>query len=71
MNTKNKLTDSPKLRALRLAAYRSDRYAFNPPPVYSGGWSEQAWMNWVHFENSELTGFLPYVKNPAYGSGSP
>ena len=66
--TEGKLTDSPKLRAARLAAYRAGKYRFSPPPVYSGGWGEQAWMNHVVFDDPKLTGFLPYVNNAEYGT---
>lgn len=55
------LTDSPQLRAKRAAAYHAGRYKFSPPPVYSGNWDSQAWMNWVKFDDPALTGFLPYV----------
>ncbi len=55
------LTDSPELRARRLAAYNAGKYRFSPPPVYHGNWSPQAWMNHVHFDDESLTGFLPYV----------
>ena len=55
------LTDSPALRARRLAAYRAGAYQFTPPPVDSVGWDDQAWMNWVRFNDPELTGFLPYA----------
>lgn len=58
---KTELTDSPELRTKRLNAYRAGKYRFNPPPVYSGNWDEQAWMNWVHFDDPGLTGFLPYI----------
>ena len=60
MKTKT-LVDTPALRAKRAAAYNAGLYSFNPPPVYSGNWSAQAWMNWVQFNDETLTGFLPYV----------
>lgn len=58
----NTLIDSPALRARRAAAYNAGRYTFTPPPVCCASWDEQAWCNWVQFDNPALTGFLPYVK---------
>lgn len=57
------LQDTPETRAKRAAAYDAGRYKLSPPPVYSGGWDRQAWMNWVVFDDPALTGFLPYIKN--------
>jgi hypothetical protein len=56
------LTDTPQLRAARYAAYSAGKYRFNPPPVCSANWDDQAWMNWVVFDDSSLTGFLPYTR---------
>jgi hypothetical protein len=55
------LQDTPELRAARKAAYVAGRYTFTSPPVCPGGWDAQAWMNWVVFDDTTLTGFLPYV----------
>lgn len=63
------LQDTPEIRAKRAAAYAAGKYRFSPPPVYSGGWDAQAWMNWVHFDDPSLTGFLPYVQNYAVIDG--
>jgi len=63
------LIDSPELRAKRRAAYDAGRYRFSPPPVYSGGWDAQAWMNHVHFDDASLTGFLPYVNTMVIADG--
>lgn len=60
MKTVNQLIDTPELRAKRLEAYRAGDYRFSPPSVYHGNWSEEAWMNWVSFNDKSLTGFLPY-----------
>ena len=56
------LIDTPELRQKRAIAYSAGKYTFNPPPVFSGNWDDQAWMNHVQFEDSSLTGFLPYRK---------
>jgi hypothetical protein len=52
--------DTMEIRVLRIRAYRAGQYKFNPPPVYSGNWDEEAWMNHVQFNDPDLTGFLPY-----------
>jgi len=56
------LIDTPELRAKRLTAYRAGQYTMPAPPVYSGNWDEQAWMNWVRFDDRTISGFLPYYK---------
>jgi hypothetical protein len=60
METKRTLTDTVELRAARIRAYRANQYAFSVPPVHTGGWDEEAWCNWVVFQDAALTGFLPY-----------
>lgn len=57
------LKDTPELRAKRSAAYDAGKYRFSLPPVFTGNWSREAWMNWVHFDDPELTGFLPYKEH--------
>ncbi len=56
------LIDTPDLRAKRHAAYVAGKYKFNPPPVCTAMWDDQAWHNWVIFDNPKLTGFLQYQK---------
>lgn len=55
-----KLHDTPQLRAARIRAYNAGQYRFRVPDVYSGNWDAEAWHNWVTFNDSSLTGFLPY-----------
>lgn len=59
---KTALKDTPEIRSRRKSAYLAGKYLFSPPPVYSGNWDDQAWMNWVVFTDPSLTGFLPYTK---------
>jgi hypothetical protein len=57
------------LRYNRAVAYKAGQYKMQPPPVCTTRWDEEAWMNWVKFDNETLTGFLPYTERPA-GSGT-
>lgn len=55
------LKDTPQLRSDRERAYAAGEYRFPVPPVSTQGWDSEAWMNFVHFNNPKLTGFLPYT----------
>lgn len=57
---KSTLNDTPEMRRKRLRAYRAGQYTMQPPPVYSGNWDEEAWMNHVLFKDRNLNGFMPY-----------
>jgi len=46
-------------------AYKAGQYKFRAPDVCSARWDDEAWMNWVQFDNPELTGFLPYTNQTA------
>ena len=61
-NQMKTLQDTPEIRAKRAAAYRAGKYRFSPPPVCTTRWNDEAWMNWVVFDDSNLTGFLPYTR---------
>ena len=50
------------LRYSRAIAYRNGQYKMHVPPVCTTGWNDEAWHNWVKFNNETLTGFLPYTK---------
>lgn len=56
------LPDSTALRKARAEAYKAGQWSCPAPPVYSGNWSVEAWCNYVHFNDPNLTGFLPYTK---------
>ncbi len=53
------------LRINRRMAYKAGQYKFRAPDVCSVRWDDEAWMNWVQFDNPELTGFLPYTNQSA------
>ncbi len=53
------------LRINRHIAYKAGQYKFRAPDVYCARWDDEAWMNWVQFNNPELTGFLPYTNQTA------
>ncbi len=59
---KQALKDTPELRNARAVAYCAGKYTFSVPPVTTVNWSDEAWMNWVQFNDPKLTGFLPYTK---------
>lgn len=67
MKTFNDLTpvELLSLRINRHAAYKAGKYTFRAPDVCSVRWDDEAWMNWVQFDNPELTGFLPYTSEAA------
>jgi hypothetical protein len=50
------------LRYSRALAYKNGQYKMEPPPVCTTLWDDEAWHNWVQFNNQQLTGFLPYTK---------
>ncbi len=53
------------LRINRHTAYKAGQYKMHAPPVCTTRWDDEAWMNWVQFDNPELTGFLPYTNQTA------
>ena len=54
------MNDTTELRSARIRAYRANAYVMSVPPVCTTLWDEEAWINWVKFNDTTLTGFLPY-----------
>jgi len=57
---KQKLTDSVETRVARIKAYRAGEYRCNVPPVCTALWDEEAWQNYVTFNDPAISGFIPY-----------